>query len=208
MLAFVAAALVLIMIPGPDQALITRNALAHGRTAGLTTMVGGSLGLSVHAGAAALGVSSLLLASAVAFTLLKMIGTVYLVWMGVHTLLSARRTAREQESNDPPQPYGAGPRYLRHGFLSNSLNPKVALFFVTFLPQFLPIDGGALSYALLLSVVFALLYLAWFSLYVLTVDWFGAVLRRPQVRARIEQVTGTILIGFGVRLALQQPWDG
>ena len=202
---FVAAALVLIMIPGPDQALITRNALAHGRTAGLTTMVGGALGLSVHASAAALGVSALLVASAAAFTLLKMVGTVYLVGMGIQTLLSARRTAREQESDDPPQPHGSGLRYLRHGFLSNSLNPKVALFFVTFLPQFLPVDGGALGHALLLSVVFALLYLVWFSLYVLTVDQFGAVLRRPQVRARIEQVTGTILIGFGVRLAFQQP---
>lgn len=202
---FVAAALVLIIIPGPDQALITRNALAHGHTAGLTTMVGGALGLTVHASAAALGVSALLVASAVAFTLLKVVGTIYLVWMGLQTLLSARRTAREQESDDLPQPQGSGLRYLRHGFLSNSLNPKVALFFVTFLPQFLPVDGGALGHALLLSVAFALLYLVWFSLYVLTVDRFGAVLRRPQVRARIEQVTGTILIGFGVRLALQQP---
>jgi threonine/homoserine/homoserine lactone efflux protein len=200
---FLAAALVLIVIPGPDQALITRNALSGGRGAGLLTMLGGASGLTIHATAAALGVSALLVASAVAFTALKVVGTVYLLWMGAQTIRMARRTARQGDVTAVQPPATSRWRYVRHGFLSNSLNPKVALFFVTFLPQFLPTTGGVLGRSLLLSCLFALLYVAWFSLYVLTVDRIGAVLRRPRVRARIERVTGMLLIGFGLHLALQ-----
>ncbi|WP_369392700.1 LysE family translocator [Streptomyces sp. CG1] len=210
MLTFAAACLVLIMIPGPDQALMTRNALAGGRRAGLLTMLGGVLGLSVHVSAAALGISALLLASTAAFTVLKVVGAAYLVWMGIATLHGSRRTLREGTGDDDTTDgraagAGAGGRMLRQGFLSNALNPKVALFFVTFLPQFLPSRGSVLPRALLLSLVFAVLYLLWFSLYVSSVDRLGRVLRRPRVRARIEQVTGVLLIGFAARLAFESP---
>jgi len=91
---------------------------------------------------------------------------------------------------------------LRQGFLSNALNPKVALFFVTFLPQFLATDGPALwAQALLLSIIFAVLYLSWFTLYVLIVEQLGRLLQRPQVKATIERVTGLLLVGLAVRLA-------
>ncbi|MGW3268826.1 LysE family translocator [Streptomyces sp. NPDC001056] len=208
MLTFAAACLVLIVIPGPDQALMTRNALAGGRRAGLLTMLGGVLGLSVHVSAASLGISALLLASATAFTVLKVVGATYLVWMGIATLRGARRTLREGAPDDEaaggttPRT-GRGRRMLRQGFLSNALNPKVALFFVTFLPQFLPARGSVLPRALLLSLVFAILYLLWFTLYVTSVDRLGRILRRPRVRARVEQVTGLLLIGFAARLAFQ-----
>lgn len=204
MLLFMGAALVLIMIPGPDQALVTRNVLTGGRRAGLVTMLGGASGISVHATAAAFGVSALLIASAVAFTVLKVIGTLYLLWMGIQTLRAARATARSGSGEEAAARPAVSPwRYARQGFLSNALNPKVALFFVTFLPQFLPTTGGALGHALLLSGVFAVLYVCWFSLYALTIDRIGAFLRRPKVRAKIEQVTGMLLIGFGLNLALQ-----
>jgi threonine/homoserine/homoserine lactone efflux protein len=202
MLTFAVAALLLIMIPGPDQALITRNALVGGRTAGLSTMVGGTLGLSVHVSAASLGISALLLASTAAFTVLKVIGTLYLMWMGIATLRSARRKVQESDGTGEARSISRT-QCLRQGFLSNALNPKVALFFVTFLPQFLPNTGHTLSNTLKLSVVFVLLYLLWFSLYTATVDRFGAFLRRPTVRRRIEMSTGVLLIAFGLRLALQ-----
>jgi len=203
MLLFMGAALVLIMIPGPDQALVTRNVLTSGRRAGLVTMLGGASGISVHATAAAFGVSALLIASAVAFTVLKVIGTLYLLWMGIQTLRAARKSGKAAAGEDAVKKSAPSNwRYARQGFLSNALNPKVALFFVTFLPQFLPTTGGALGHALLLSGVFAVLYVSWFSLYALTVDRIGAVLRRPKVRAKIEQVTGALLIGFGLNLAL------
>jgi threonine/homoserine/homoserine lactone efflux protein len=202
MWSFVAAALVLIMIPGPDQALITRNALVGGRVAGMLTMVGGALGLTIHASAATLGVSALLLASATAFTVLKVVGTVYLVWMGFQTLRAARRAVPVAEPGGRRQGRSAL-RYVRQGFLSNSLNPKVALFFVTLLPQFMSTETSTVRRGLVLSGVFAVLYLAWFGAYVLTVDRFGALLRRPRVKAAIERVTGLLLVGFAVRLVLE-----
>ncbi|GAA3130447.1 lysine transporter LysE [Streptosporangium carneum] len=191
------------MIPGPDQALITRNALAFGRTAGLLTMFGGLLGLTVHATAAAVGLSALLLTSATAFTVLRVAGVVYLLWLGICALRSSRRR------DDAPQAVAEQPRsplqHVRTGFMSNVLNPKVALFFVTFLPQFLPTHGHTLSQAVLLSAIFAGLYLLWFSLYNVVVDRIGSLLRTPRARARIERITGLLLVGFAIRLAVQQP---
>src|SRR5688500_4767769 len=202
MLTFAIAALVLVMMPGPDQVLITRNALAGSLWGGLMTLVGGALGLTVHASAAALGLSALLLASSTAFTVLKIVGVAYLLWLGVQTLRAARKSRREPADDGAvvaPQRRWA---YLRQGFLSNALNPKVALFFVTFLPQFLPTDSGSpRAEALMLSAVFALISVSWFSAYVMLVERFGRWLRRPTVKARIEQVTGLALVTFAVRLA-------
>jgi len=205
MLSFITASLILIMIPGPDQALITRNALARGRTGGLLTMAGGALGLGVHGSAAALGVSALIATSATAFTVLKVVGAAYLIWMGISTLRAARRTAREDRvATQHTVATKHRLRWVRQGFASNALNPKIALFFVTFLPQFMPDHRATMAQAFLLCAVFAVLYLAWFSTYVLLVDRIGAVFRIPRVRARIEQVTGVLLIGFALRLASQK----
>ncbi|GIH98308.1 LysE family translocator [Planobispora takensis] len=203
---FAVTAFVMIMIPGPDQALITRSALAFGRTAGLLTMFGGLVGLTVHATAAAVGLSALLLTSATAFTALKVVGVVYLLWLGVQSLRAGRRTAAAAVVASEAVPERCPPlRHIRNGLLSNVLNPKVALFFVTFLPQFLPTHGNTLGRALLLSAIFAGLYLLWFSFYNVVVARVGALLRTPRVRARIEQVTGVLLVGFAIRLAWQQP---
>jgi threonine/homoserine/homoserine lactone efflux protein len=202
-LPFALAALVLIMIPGPDQALITRSALVGGRSTGLLTMLGGVLGVTVHATAAAVGLSALLLASATAFTALKIVGAAYLLWMGIQTLRAAARSRRGPAETTiqgvRPRPWSA----VRKGFLSNALNPKVALFFVTFLPQFLSTNstvGETRAQALLLSAIFAGLYVAWFSLYVLLVDGLGQLLRRPRVKAVIERLTGVLLVAFAIRL--------
>jgi threonine/homoserine/homoserine lactone efflux protein len=201
MMTFAIAALVLIMLPGPDQALITRNALVGGRRGGLLSMLGGVLGLTVHAGAAALGLSALLLASATAFTVLKIVGSVYLLWLAAQMLWSAARSRRAPMAGEAVAVPGRRSAYLRQGFLSNALNPKVALFFVTFLPQFLSADSGSpRGEALLLSGIFGLLYLAWFGLYVAAVERLGRWLQRPRVKARIEQVTGLVLATVAVRL--------
>jgi threonine/homoserine/homoserine lactone efflux protein len=201
MTTFAIAALVLIMLPGPDQALITRNALVGGRYGGLLTMLGGVLGLTVHATAAALGLSALLLASATAFTMLKIVGAVYLLWLAVHMLWSARRSRRSPVAERAVAPPRRRSAYLRQGFLSNALNPKVALFFVTFLPQFLAADSASpRAEALLLSGIFGALYLAWFGVYIAAVDRLGRWLQRPRVKARIEQITGLLLATVAVRL--------
>jgi threonine/homoserine/homoserine lactone efflux protein len=202
MIAFTFAALLLIMVPGPDQALITRNALRAGRIGGVVTVMGGVLGVAVHATAAAAGLSALLMASAGAFLVLKIVGAAYLVWLGIMMLRSARDTGQAIEADRPSgrSSYGA---YLRQGFLSNALNPKVALFFVTFLPQFLPKGSTSpRADALVLAAVFAGLYVLWFGLYVGAIDGLGRWLRRPRVRALLERITAVFVFGVAARLAI------
>ena len=191
---FAIASLVLIALPGPDQALIMRNALVGGRTAGVRTMLGGVTGLALHALAAAVGASALLATSATAYATLKLVGVAYLLYLGVRMLLSARKPP------EPEQEAGGGRPFLQ-GFVSNALNPKVALFFLTFVPQFLPDRGSTLPVALALSATFAAIYLAWFTGLVRLVGLASDALRRPRVKAWIERVTGGALVAFAVRLA-------
>src|SRR5215216_518593 len=150
-----------------------RNALVGGRTAGVRTMLGGVSGLSLHAAAAALGVSALLATSAAAYATLKIVGIAYLLYLGVRMLRSARRPVEVEQAP-------GGSRWFAQGFVSNALNPKVALFFLTFVPQFLPDTGSTLPLALLLSAIFAALYLAWFSGLVALVARASSALRRPR----------------------------
>src|SRR5919109_5390039 len=190
---FAIASLVLIALPGPDQALIMRNALVGGRSAGVRTMLGGASGLTLHAGAAALGVSALLATSAAAYATLKLVGVAYLLYLGARMLLSVGHDEGEEET-------GSGRPFVQ-GFVSNALNPKVALFFLTFVPQFLPDTGSTLPVSLALSAIFAALYLAWFSGLVTLVGLASDALRRPRVKAWTERVTGGALFAFAARLA-------
>ena len=191
---FAIASLILVAIPGPDQALIMRNALVGGRPAGLRTMLGGASGLTLHATAAALGVSALLATSAAAYATLKIVGVAYLLYLGVKMLRSASRPT------DPELKTRIGRPFVQ-GFVSNALNPKVALFFLTFVPQFLPDHSPTLPVALTLSAMFAVIYLVWFSGFVALIGVASNALRRPRVKAWIERVTGGALFAFGVRLA-------
>lgn len=154
---------------------------------------GGLIGLAAHATAAAIGLSALLAASPAAFTALRWAGVAYLLWLGVQGL-RARGTAPAVAEAGAGSPL----RHVRNGVMSNLLNPKVLLFFVTFLPQFM--QGTS---PLLLSAIFAGLYALWFTLYNVLVDRVGRLLRKPKVRARVERVTGVLLVGFALRLAVQ-----
>ena len=124
----------------------------------------------------------------------EIVGVAYLLYLGVRMLFSAPRA-------DEPAQARSGGRFFAQGFVSNALNPKVALFFLTFVPQFLPETGSTLVIALALSAIFAAIYLAWFSGLVALVGLVGGVLRRPRVKAWIERVTGGALLAFGARLA-------
>lgn len=205
MIAFAIAALLLIMLPGPDQALIMRNALVGGRMSGMLIMIGGALGVAVHAAGAAVGLSALLVASSAAFSLLKAAGALYLAYLGIKLLRPASRSRGTVASDDRTNSADATPSvaYLRQGFLSNALNPKVALFFVTLLPQFIATNGdSARLEAIIYSATFAIIYLVFFSAFVMAIEVLGAWLRRPQVQKRLEQVTGAFLLAAAARLAL------
>jgi threonine/homoserine/homoserine lactone efflux protein len=181
------------------MALVMRNTLAGGRGAGFATSLGTCSGLVVHATAAALGLSAVLLASSRAFTAVKLIGAAYLVFLGVRTLLHAGRERRSA---------GAGARAtsawtaFRQGVLTNVLNPKIAVFFLSLLPQFVDAGDGFVGRAFLLAAIFIAIGLVWLTAYTLALDALGGVLARPRVRRTIETVTGGVLVGLGVRLAL------
>ena len=150
--------------------------------------------MTLHAGAAALGVSALLATSAAAYSALKLVGVAYLLYLGARMLLAAQRPTGDERR-------APGKRAFAQGFVSNALNPKVALFFLTFVPQFLPDQGATLPTALALSATFAAIYVAWFGGLVTLVEIVGTALRRPSVQAWMERVTGGALVGFGLRLA-------
>src|SRR5262249_50680766 len=162
---------VLVVMPGPDQALITRNAIARGRRAGLQTVIGGASGIGFHATAATVGLSALLAASATAFTALKLCGIAYLLWLARQAWRHAKRSREEGEA-----PVSVAGSSLRQGLLSNALNPKVAVFFLTFLPQFLPRHADAIT-RLSFAGLFAATYLCWFTFYVVLVDSLSGWLR-------------------------------
>lgn len=176
-----------------------RNTLAGGRAAGLATSLGTCSGLLVHATAAALGLSAVLVASSRAFTAVKLLGAAYLVVLGVRTILHARREERSDPTGERATSAWIG---YRQGVLTNVLNPKVAVFFLSLLPQFVEAGDGFVGSMLVLAAVFIAIGLAWLTVYTFALDALGGVLSRARVRRAIESVTGGVLVALGVRLAL------
>jgi len=201
---FLVVATVLTIIPGADMALVARNVLTHGRRAGYVTSVGISVGLVIHAVASALGVSAILMTSAMLFSAVKLVGAVYLVALGV---LSLRRALLSHAADGLGAAEAPGRASTTHalvqGLLSNLLNPKVALFYLTLLPQFIRPGDPVLARSLLLAAIHVVVGLLWLAIYAYFLGRLGEVLRRPRVRRVLEGVTGALLIGFGARLA----WD-
>ena len=208
---FLGASILLILAPGPDMTLVARNTITRGRAEGLQTVGGLLIGLSVHVTAAVAGLSAILTGSHVAFTVVKIVGALYLLVLGGRTLLAARATAvavADDDGNDLM--FGAHQsRFVAataspalQGALSAALNPKLAVFFLTFLPQF--VDPNHMPQASMLAhgLTFALMGAAWLVVWVLLLDRLGRVIRRPNVRAWMERATGAVLVGLGVRLAL------
>ena len=175
MTTFAIAALLLIMMPGPDQVLVTRNALSGGRRGGLLTMVGGALGLGVHATAAAVGLSALLLASSTAFTALKVVGVAYLLWLGVQTLAVRPADPRSSRPRRPdPRSGSAGRRTCARASSRTRSTPRSRCSSSPSCRSSCPRDSGSpRGDALLLSAVFAGLYVAWFGSYAVLVDRLG-----------------------------------
>lgn len=197
-LAFVGVAALLTVTPGVDMALVTRNALAGGRRAALATTLGISLGVLTWAAASALGVAAVLAASPTAFAALQLGGAAYLVVLGLQTLWRTRRGAPERVE-DPArhEPRAAA---FRQGLLTNVLNPKIAVFYGTLLPQFLSPGDPALAVSLVLAGIHVAFGLVWLTTYAWFVTRADDVLRRPRVRRALDRLTGTVLVALGLRI--------
>lgn len=201
---FIGVAAIVIIIPGPDTAVVTKNVLIHGRRAGLGTSLGVSAGLAIWTVAAAVGVASLLRASEVAFTVLKLAGALYLVWLGVQALRAAGRSAQP----DAGATGDAGPamglrRGFRQGCLSDLANPKIGIFFTSLLPQFVSTGHAVLVPFLILGAIFVAMTVVWLLAYTVVAARIAETLRRPRVRAALDRFTGVVLIALGLRLAAE-----
>ena len=201
LLAFVAVSVAVVVIPGPDMALVARNVFRHGRSAGVATSVGICTGVLGWAIAAALGVATILATSATAFTVLKVAGAAYLIYLGITTLRAHDDTGASGGNGGSTLPWH---RAWLQGALSALLNPKLGVFFLTLLPQFIsPGDTPAVR-ALQLAVVFEMIGLAWLLIYTAMLGALGTALGRPGPRRVMRWVTGTVLVGLGARVALER----
>jgi threonine/homoserine/homoserine lactone efflux protein len=199
-LPFLAIAVFVVVTPGVDTALVTKNALLHGRRAALLTALGVNAGIAVWTTASAFGLGALLHRSESLFTAVRLVGAAYLVVLGAQAVWWSWRRGQ------PVAPVGMPSRRspFVQGLLSNLLNPKIAVFFTSFLPQFVAPGGPVLGQLLLLGALFNLLGVAWLVGCAVFVSRAGGALRRPRVRAALERVTGCVLVAFGVRLATER----
>lgn len=203
-LAFTLVAAIMTMTPGADTLLVVRNVLRGGRRDGFVTMFGICSGLYAHALLSALGVSMILMHSATAFTVLKIAGACYLVWLGIQSLRSAGRTAAAPQIADAGAARVTALRSFREGFLTNLLNPKVIVFYLALLPQFIGPADPVLQKSLLLAVIHFVEGILWFTVVSILVDRSRHFFMKPRQRRLIDAACGTILVALGFRLAWQQ----
>lgn len=203
MLAFMAVAFVLAVTPGADTMLVLRNTFSGGRRGGVMTAVGGCSGLVVHASFSALGLSLILVRSAAVFEAIKLAGACYLVWLGVQSITSATR------GRATPLLHATGARrrsryYFANGFLTNILNPKVSLFYLAFLPQFIRPGDSVLLRSGILGSIHLVFSLAWLVTVAVLVKRLRDTLTRPSTRRLMDWLTGSLLVGLGIRLAIER----
>jgi len=196
---FAAASLALLLVPGPAVLYIVGRSIEQGRRAGLISILGIHSATLVHIAAAAFGLSALLASSALAFAVVKYAGAAYLIWIGLAKLFG-RANAAEAEA--APKPLGHS-RLFRDGFVVNLLNPKTALFFLAFLPQFVDPSRGAVAFQIaFLGVMFASMGFVSDGVYALAAGTAGRWVKRNNHYLRWERyVTGTVFIGLGVTAA-------
>jgi threonine/homoserine/homoserine lactone efflux protein len=215
---FVLTCVLVVLTPGPSLAVVIDQTLRAGRPAGLVAVAGNTSGLVFWAFASVLGLTALVRTSEVAFVGLKIAGAVYLCWLGVQSLRRSRRhggpvpALGHQPEEGPAEGatrHAAGGRdrpaqmlaAYRAGVLTNLSNPKAAVLYLALFPQFLPAHGGTVGQTASLAVVQMAISTSWYALVVLAVGVVRRLLARPTVRARLDQITGLVLVGLGIRLA-------
>ena len=194
---FLVATITLALIPGPDMVYVLARSVGQGRKAGIVSALGVSVGILVHTSAAALGLSALLMSSAFAYTAVKYLGAVYLIYLGVRIVLS-----KDTGSLSTLQ-QASLKRIFSQGVLTNVLNPKIALFFLAFLPQFVDVSSGQVAWQILtLGIIFNVIGTLWHIALASLAGSAGSWLRkRPSFSYIQKWFTGSILIALGIRVA-------
>ncbi|MFF3175628.1 LysE family translocator [Streptomyces sp. NPDC057900] len=204
--AFLGVAAVMVALPGADFTVVVRNALAS-RSAGVATALGVAGGLLVHTALAVAGLAAVLVAVPVLFRTVQLLGGAYVLYLGISALRAARRgpgqaAAAETATGRDGDAHATNGtrRALRQGFLTNALNPKAPVLFLSLLPQFVPAGAAPLPRTLLLAAIVVLLALIWFPAVALLVDRLGRWLRRPRTARAIEGGSGAALTVLGAVL--------
>lgn len=202
-LSFAAVAGLLTIIPGLDTAMVLRSTAAFGRRHGFATALGVNSGALVWGAAAAVGTSALLTASTIAYTIVRVAGAAYMLWMGSRLVVCAvRGNDNAVASFETAADRRSATRSWSRGFMTNVLNPKIGAFYVAILPQFIPPHASHLAVGLLLAFVHDIEGLAWFTAIIVSTHTVRGLLQRRSVRRGVDGVTGATLIGFGVKLGL------
>ena len=199
---FTVAATLIVLLPGPDTLVVLRNLIRGGRRTAARTVAGVLSGLSIWIVAAALGLAALLRASRDGYTALRLVGAVYLVWLGVNALRARAGVVDHAiEGAKPPKLLGTG---YRAGLATDLLNPKVGVFFVTFLPGFVPAGHAVGATSLVFGAIFVAETAMYFALLLVIAARITGWMARPTVRRRLDKATGLVLLGFGARLATER----
>jgi len=198
-LAFAFAAGILTITPGLDTALVLRTAAASGPRAAAKTAAGILLGLFVWGVVTAVGIGALLRASTLAYRVLQVAGSLYLLWLGLNLLFKAGAP----HAPSMVAPAGGG-RLFARGLLTNLLNPKVGVFYATFLPQFIPAGANVTGTSIAYAGIHALEGMLWFAALILATRPLAAWLRRERVQRNLDRATGAVFLAAGARLALDR----
>lgn len=207
LLAWTLVAIIGAMTPGIDLMIVLRSTIFHGRRAGFAAMIGVELGHAVWALASLVGLTALLAASTLAYDVIRIAGACYLVWLGCSAIwhsLPRNRTVENDLGNGTTKPAVRSAFSLaRGGFLSNLLNPKVGIFYVSILPQFLPTGTNAGSWGSVLVAIALIVGLVWHSIVVLAATRARIVLSRDKVKIWLDRTSAAVMIGLGIRLATE-----
>lgn len=204
-LAFAGVAALLVMSPGPNGVLIAKTVPTSGRAAGFANVAGFVAGFYLHGTLSIFGISVILLRSAEAFFVVKMLGAAYLCWIGFKALRDAWRGLGEAPEVAPARHRRPLAKAFAEGFATNALNPKVSMFYLAAFPQFIPLGEGAAPAAFLLVCVHALLNAIWFSAMILLFAHLMRAARSGRFQRWLKAVTGVVFMAFGVRLAAFNP---
>ncbi|MEW9674096.1 LysE family translocator [Ammoniphilus sp. 3BR4] len=199
---FVVMSILLIILPGPDTGLATQNTIAYGRKGGIETVLGITTGLIFHTLAVVFGLSAVIVKSALLFSIFKYVGAIYLIYLGVTSIWSMKKNSDSTSGDNQIKYRNKSP--FRQGFLTNLLNPKVAVFFLTFLPQFLTSSSEPFLQFLVMGFTYTILTIIWFLLYVYLIDYISAWMKKPSTQRAIQGISGFVLVTFGIKLALER----
>ena len=211
---YVSIVVLLVMIPGPNTVLVMQSVGVNGRRAGFFNVFGIVTAVYVNAMISVLGLSLIIMQSTTIYNVMKMLGAVYIAYLGLVSLVEAYKLSRKEspaavEDNGRLEPDATltdnrGIAFYSQGLLTGILNPKSALFFLAFFPQFMHQDGNIFTQSLILTLLYSLVSVTWYSLLVIFIGKFRHFFGCYQTKKRLKAITGTVLIGMGIKIAIQK----